>query len=177
MMSPELKQFILKNIGLLNQNTKESWEEIYKKINVTQRGEFTKIILDARINDPAEKLQNIPNFYLSESNIKYYNVPLGIKNIGRCAFQQCDELLKVEVSEGVQFIEEYAFFQCGLLERIILPSSLKYIGENTFNQCYSLNQIEYNSTKENWDKIVKEDTWRINAFIKKVICTDGIFNI
>ena len=32
MISEELKQFILKNRELLNQNAKNSWEEIYKKL-------------------------------------------------------------------------------------------------------------------------------------------------
>ena len=32
-MSPELKNFINENIDLINENTKESWEDVYKKID------------------------------------------------------------------------------------------------------------------------------------------------
>ena len=32
-MSPELKNFINENLDLIDKNTPDSWEEIYKKLN------------------------------------------------------------------------------------------------------------------------------------------------
>lgn len=79
-MSPELKQFIQENKNLINENTKESWEEIYDKFDnrPSLKGEFTKIILDTGITDPASIMGYIPKLYLYESNIQDYKIPNGI---------------------------------------------------------------------------------------------------
>ena len=68
------------NLDLINQNTKESWEQIYKKLFYEKfRSEFTKTILDAGINDPAGILGYIPSEYLRESNITNYKIPDSVR--------------------------------------------------------------------------------------------------
>ena len=176
-MNKNIQNFIEENIDLINQDTKESWEKIYDDFNSLYTGKFTEIMLESGI-DPIEKLDQVPSFYLDNSNIIEYIIPSNIKDIKRCAFQVCQELKNIEISEGVQYISEYVFFQCTKLNKIYLPSSLKYIGDHAFDQCYSLDYIEYGGTKEQWkDKMLREDTWRVNTFIRSIKCKDGWLKI
>ena len=75
-MNNELKQFILENKDLINQNTKESWEEIYKKFPPKN---FTSTLIYTGI-DPAEVLGYVPESYLKDCEIEKYKRVLG-KNL------------------------------------------------------------------------------------------------
>lgn len=59
-------------------------------------------------------------------------IPNGVKTIGRSAFAYCEELVAIEIPEGVIEIMDYAFFQCKSLKKVVLPNSIKKIGKNAF---------------------------------------------
>lgn len=104
-MIPELIKFLKENKDLINENTKKSWEEIYKKLESKGSiGEFTNTILKAEINDPAEILGYIPKYYLYKSNIQDYKIPDNVKNIGDYAFYDCNNLVSVKIGDNVTTI-------------------------------------------------------------------------
>lgn len=101
-MNDKLKKFINENLDLINQNTKESWEEIYYKLNDSiLRGKFTEVILKAGINDPAKIMGKIPSLYLCKCNISEYKIPNNITSIGNSAFAGCSNLTMVAISNSV----------------------------------------------------------------------------
>lgn len=178
-MTPELKQFIIENKDLINKNTKESWEEIYKKTHQYLKGEFTEAILNAKINDPAMLLGYIPNDYLYNSDIINYKIPNNITTIGYSAFAHCTSLTSVEIGDGVTTIGTYAFLGCSSLTSVEIPDSVTTICDGAFRNCTNLTEIIYKGTKK--DALiklkVKNKKWRQGSTIKKIICIDGVIEL
>lgn len=141
-MNEKVKQFIKENTELINEDTKESWEEIYKKLDadLTLRGEFTTIMLDADI-DPAQILDYIPNRYLYRSNIVKYKIPNSVTSISSEAFCWCYSLTSIEIPEGVTSIGSNAFSYCKSLASIVIPNSVTSIGESASFNCTNLTNI------------------------------------
>ena len=199
-MNDTLKKFINENIDLINQNTKESWEAIYRKIAPAITGEFTEIILSVGISDPASILGYIPGWYLSESKISNYKIPnnvtsvdygafndcsnlISIKipndvtSIGVQAFSGCDSLTSITIPDGVKDIRDSAFFYCNNLTNVEIPDSVKRIGDFAFAFCDSLKEINFKGTKKQAITLGigngSKEKWRENSAIQKIICNDG----
>ena len=142
-MTEQLKKFLQRNRDLINQNNKESWEEIYEKLPKQDnlRGEFTQTILDAGINDPAMIMGYIPKRYLYGSNIKNYKIPNSVTTIGSSAFYGCSSLTSVTIPDKVTKIGDYAFMFCSSLTSINIPDSVTTIGDDAFHECSKLTSI------------------------------------
>ena len=69
-------------------------------------------------------------------------LPEGVQTICRCAFQNCKNLKKVTVSEGLKVIETQAFQSSGIT-KIVFPSSLTEIGSIAFANCKGLKEISF----------------------------------
>ena len=63
---------------------------------------------------------------------KTYEVPDGVRILGKCSFSGCDSLLEeVILPEGLEEIGEYAFYNSNI-EKLVLPDSLRVIGDSAF---------------------------------------------
>ena len=145
-ISDELKTFIHENIDLINKNTKESWEKLYERLYDLPRswlltGEFTKTIIDAEINDPAEILGYIPESYLHNSNVTNYEIPNNVTLIGTSAFYDCRSLTNIIIPDSVKSILGYAFYNCSSLASVIIPDNVSSIGDDAFYNCSSLKSM------------------------------------
>lgn len=67
-----------------------------------------------------------------------FTIPNGVKSIGQWAFEGCDSLTSVIISEGVTEIGMYAFYNCRNLVRLVIPDSVKSIGVAAFYGCIQL---------------------------------------
>ena len=141
-MSPEIEQFIKENIGLIEQNTKESWEELYKKFPPRN---FTETLLEAGI-DPALTLEYLPNNYLFHSDIEFFDIPDNCKYIGFGAFKYCYNLKTIQIPNNVEAIETYSFSSCRNLEEIFFNRNLKEIFPGAFDSCENLKTIDLSNT-------------------------------
>ena len=105
---------------------------------------------DAFYNTPY--YNNIPNgvIYINNMLYKYkgtmpygttINIPIGIINICRSAFQSCTNLTSIIIPNSVTSIGEYAFSYCSNLNSITIPNSITSIGEYAFYNCTSLASI------------------------------------
>ena len=167
MIPEKLKKFLQdgNNQILINENTKESWEEIYRKLPTgIITGGFTQIILDSGINDPASIMGYIPSEYLYKQNINSYKIPDGVMRINDQAFRGCSNLksiiipdsvtsikwsvfcgcsnlTNVTIPNSVTSIDSYAFEGCSSLTKIIIPNSVTSIGAGAFQNCSSLTNI------------------------------------
>ena len=70
--------------------------------------------------------------------------------IGDRAFNQCESMKHIALSEGIVSIGNGGFWNSQHLESIRLPQSLLYIGNDAFNNCLALNSI---TIPENVQKI------------------------
>ncbi len=73
--------------------------------------------------------------------------------IGDRAFNQCEKMKHIALSEGIVSLGNGAFWNSQHLESIRLPQSLLYIGDQAFNNCLALNSI---TIPENVVKIGKD---------------------
>lgn len=166
----KIKEFLAdpENQNLINNN---KWEEVYEKLNKEYSsrygdyavGEFTEFFYAADI-DPLKYVDKIPTKFLYGSEIKSFNIPKNIKEIGRYAFYECREFTTITVPDGVTdigysafcgcnhlktvdlsktliSINDYAFNRCNSLTNISLPENLKYIGNRAFGNCTNLTNI------------------------------------
>ncbi len=65
-------------------------------------------------------------------------IPGTVREIGESAFEGCEDLMGVVMSNGVAKIDDYAFFNCSSLESVTLPYGLTSIGKEAFAYCYEL---------------------------------------
>lgn len=63
--------------------------------------------------------------------------------IGDDTFAYRNDVVKVELPEGVKEIGNNAFENCERLEEVICPESLERIGEEAFADCISLKKVSY----------------------------------
>lgn len=63
-----------------------------------------------------------------------YEIPNGIRKIGRMAFAYCG-LEKIIIPDTLLMIDEYAFYDCDSLKEVIIPDSVTTIGDFAFYAC------------------------------------------
>lgn len=128
-----------------------------------------KILIDGEIEVLAEDIYN-NNRYVYQftttgtHSIKYYPKPEyegkvwvtalslcndlvsveignGVTEIDAYAFGYCNNLSSVTIPDGVTVINSVAFTNCRSLTSITIPSGVTYIGEEAFRQCSGLTSI------------------------------------
>lgn len=88
-----------------------------------------------------------PDFKIVEGVVeKYYGtnenivIPQGVKEIGECAFEDCETMTSVTIPDSVKAIDEGAFNGTNL-KKVYIPKSVTYIDKNSF-QCNDYVEIE-----------------------------------
>lgn len=146
-MDAEIKEFIEKNIDLIE---REDFEKLYEIINngsgtggmhrAVFTCKFTETLLEAGI-DPTKYMKEIPQDYLKGASIQSYVIPSNITSIGDEAFYGCSELMSVTIPNSVTLIGDSAFSDCSSLTSITLPDSITHIGGYAFDGCRGLTGI------------------------------------
>ena len=142
----DLKEFINENKNLINQNTSESWGEIYILANNQYKnsrshiGTFTNMMLEIGV-DPASIMQYIPAWYLYKQSLTSYKIPSNVTAIGVSAFRHCSSLKSIIIPDGVTRIGDYAFNDCISLTNVTIPDSVTSIDYYAFRNCSSLTSI------------------------------------
>lgn len=202
-MSPEVKEFIEKNIEHID---KAEFELLYTSLNdlwgsygstaVTARriSEFTETLLSAGI-DPLNYLEGIPGNYLYRSTdyVKNLRSDRRLNHIATDAFAFNYALENVDVNvahvdgnafsfcinlQGVKLqstldIELIAFNSCKSLVEVELPKTLQRIKRFAFSSCDNLKEIKFNGTMKEWSSVILEERWAAGSNIKAIKCTDG----
>ena len=132
-------------------------------IQVINAGAFAGSKKLTNINFP-KTLKMIGSESFLGSGIKELILDCDLEHIGDKAFQNCNQLGKIQIKkvgaiysyafdgcckvrtvilgEGIEKINDYAFSRNSSLKEIVLPNSLIYIGYNAFQNCDSLKTIE-----------------------------------
>lgn len=109
-------------------------------------------------------IHSMGKYVLSQSNIRYINIPEGVKsvgdrafsscyklkdavlpsslvNLGKDTFSGCNEIVSISISDQITDIPDFFLSGCSRLSSLTLPSRLKTIGAYAFNYMYSLEKI------------------------------------
>lgn len=65
-----------------------------------------------------------------------------VTEIAPSAFEDCEQLIEIHISQNIQTIGANAFDKCKNLTQINIPASVRKIGENAFLGCYDLEYLE-----------------------------------
>lgn len=79
-----------------------------------------------------ETVRYIGNQSFKGTGIKEIIIPDSVMSIGNDAFNNCEKLTKVKLSNHLQSIGDFAFAKCCLLEDIIIPDSVTKMGVSVF---------------------------------------------
>ena len=132
-MNENVKQFIEENIKLIELN---NFDELFRCANLdladySEVGELSKILEDAEIY-PLNYLDYVPAYYMCGTDIEIFAPKPGITYIGQGAFRYCDNLISIDLPEGLEQINPHAFEDCPNIKELNLPKSLKYIHPTAF---------------------------------------------
>ncbi len=109
--------------------------------------------------------------YPSAKKETTYTLPDGIVYMRNYAFQNCKNLDSVDLG-GIHEIGKNAFEGCENLRYVKLKDYLQVIEIGAFNGCKSIKQISYGRSRIDWLKIKKENNWFTEE--KCIIqCNDG----
>ncbi len=100
---------------------------------------------------------------------------LKVVTVAEDAFSDdCKELIKVTIPEGVETIEESAFASCEKLPSLQLPQSLKVIGEHSFAWCGALTSVNIPENVESIGYDAFQDCSELKKF--EVAAENGHFS-
>lgn len=85
----------------------------------------------------------------SVDQILRVNITEGVTTIGACAFQNCSNLQSINIPSSVQSIEKQAFQNCSSLESVTVSNGVTNIGELAFQECSNLKSITIFDTVSN----------------------------
>jgi len=109
----------------------EDIETVLNNIAEAKGGKRThKKSIAAAIDNITEVSESAPK---SENNAKFAATP--------ALFRVQDNLVSVNVPDGVTSIGDNAFYSCRALTNVTIPSSVTSIGVNAFNNCTALETI------------------------------------
>lgn len=102
----------------------------WNAINLTTNGGITTSnITKVTIGN---KVQNIPEYFVSSSKITSVSIPSSITTIGECAFVGCKGLTSLNIPDNVTTIGQSAFNGCSNLTKLILGKGLTTIRDYAF---------------------------------------------
>lgn len=93
---------------------------------------------EGSISDEANDEYKQGGWSAQRAKIKVVVIKQEITKIGRGAFSDCENLMKVDIPSSVIAIGDYAFFRCYRVENIIIPDTVTEIGECAFYGCDGL---------------------------------------
>lgn len=140
---------IIKKVQVINLNADQIGDVIYTYSDDSKTAEVkglsqnhnVKIDIPEAVTHNGEeyKVTKIGNnaFYGFDDLISV-NIPDGVTTIGSCAFLGCSNLITVNMPNSVTYLGYDAFYQCSSLTSLNLPSSLTRICDGAFASCTSL---------------------------------------
>ena len=104
-------------------------------------------------------------------------IPDSVTSIGDYAFAGCDSLTSVTIPDSVTSIGHGAFRGCNSLTSIVIPDGVTRIGNNAFYSCDSLAFVTFEGTVEQWEAVVKGNSWNYDCPFTEVVCSDGVVEV
>ena len=74
-------------------------------------------------------------------------MPNSVTTIGSKAFNECNRLTNITMSNNLQYIGNFAFENCSKLTSITIPDGILYVDGKAFDNCKALEYNEYKGGK------------------------------
>ena len=87
-----------------------------------------------------DRISFIGAYAVSLCNIKYINLPAGLKKIGNLS--GCEKLKEIVIPDSVAQLGDYMFAGCFSLERVVLPPNITKIRQCDFRNCKKLTKLK-----------------------------------
>ncbi len=100
--------------------------------------------------------------------------PTSLKVIEANAFSDCTALTSVDIPYGTEVIGDSAFADCPALMSVIIPTTINELGKDVFEGCSYSMVIYYEGTKDQWDRINKDETDFYDTEV--VFLSEGLFS-
>ncbi|MCM1299722.1 MAG: leucine-rich repeat protein [Firmicutes bacterium] len=112
------------------------------------------------------------------SSLSEITIPSSVRDIGDGAFSRNPALTEMTFPEGVRELGdndgiEGVCYSCANLTSVSLPSTLTELNPNSFDSCTSLTQVAYNGTKDQWDRLLRQNNISSVAFDQKLSFAAG----
>ena len=124
-----------------------------------------------------ENITFIGESAFAHTQLKSIVIPKKVEYLNPRVFEYCSSLEKIILPDNLITIEDYAFFSCLKLTDIEIPGKVTWIGDRVFYGCIDLHSIRFQGTKQQWNKIGKEDSWKAVSAIEEVRCSNGIIDL
>ncbi len=133
-----LQEVVLpKSLEYIGENTFNGCKNV-KKIEISSENTVFKTI-DGVLFDGLGK---ILTWYPPAAEAKEYTIPEGTVEIADSAFQNSQNLEKVNFPDSITKIGRNAFSGAKNLDNLLLPDTIKYIGQGSFAGCEKLENIK-----------------------------------
>ncbi len=106
-------------------------------------GEDKNITIPETVNGSAVK--GIAQEAFKGSDLESAVVPGHVKTVGNSAFEDCEHLTQITLSEGIETIGNKAFYGCSVLKSVDIPGSVTAVGTRAFYGCKELNNVFWNA--------------------------------
>lgn len=179
MIDKELEEFIDAHKELIDGRR---WAELYAELfdtfwcfdagDCNKIGKFTELLISEGV-DPLEKLDYIPEHYLTGASIDKFVVPKHIKRIKQFAFANCSQLTDVIIPNGVTSIDYGAFCGCKSLVQAHIPDSVTELGLSVFSDCVGLVSV----TLGKGVREIPPSVFHNCVNLKQVVVSDGVTHI
>ena len=109
-------------------------------------------------NKDSNPIQYCKSLYLNEQLVTEINLKT-VNKINGYAFYNCEDLLSVELPDGVTAIGEFAFYGCINLKSVLIPNNVNSIGERAFSNCRSLTSVKIPESVTSMGSAVFEESY------------------
>lgn len=112
---------------------------------------------------------------ITGSGIMYTNYTGAYTQVPFNAFK--DAIVTAKISSGITNIGRLICGGCTNLISVTIPDTVTSIGAHAFSDCTNLTSVIYKGTKEQWESITLEATWKLDMKATTVQCSDGTINL
>lgn len=110
--------------------------------------DFPNVKLTGIVSDTSETEERIPDPLSGVEGGYQARFKPGVVGIADSAFNNCEELIFIEIPASVKYIGNYAFTSCDKLYRINTLGGLRRIGMQAFKNCKMLLQLNFSEGLE-----------------------------
>ncbi len=102
-------------------------------------------------------LEGIDENAFVKTPITEITIPNSVKYLGRAAFEECEQLTSVKLSEGLVSVESSLFENCTSLKTLTFPQGVRFIDYGIFNGCKELESVYFPKSAESISSLVLFD--------------------
>lgn len=93
--------------------------------------------------------------------------------IQRYTFKNCTDLEEIKMGNNIKYIGYQAFSGCSTLSHIILPSSLDSLGQYAFSECSKLTTVDIPNSVEKFGGVIFQNCTSLKSIKGKYVSSDN----